>query len=87
MNSVEVSLRHLSGPPESYVLSAWHVDIGDMVKAPRVIATIDTASFTLDVEAYESGILSEQCFAVGDVIPDGAVVARISPTLKDVDDD
>lgn len=87
MNSVEVSLRHLSGPPESYVLATWHVQLGDTIKAPQVIATIDTAAFTLDVEAYDSGILSEQCFAVGDAIPDGAVLARICPMLEDADDD
>lgn len=74
----EVRLSHLSGPAESYVLTEWRTRVGDAVHAPQVIATIETDSSTLDFEAYDSGILAEQCFAVGDIIPDGAVVARIT---------
>jgi pyruvate/2-oxoglutarate dehydrogenase complex dihydrolipoamide acyltransferase (E2) component len=83
MNEVEVPLYHLSGPAESYVLSAWRLRVGDTVEAPQVIATIETSLFTLDFEAFESGILSEQCFAVGDIIPNGAIVARIACSTED----
>ncbi len=79
----EPRLHHLSGLPESYVLSAWHARVGGRVEAPQVIATIATGSFTLDFEAYESGILREQCFAPGDSIPDGAVLARIEVSTED----
>lgn len=81
--SGEPRLYHLSGLPESYVLSAWHARVGERVEAPQVIATIATASLTLDFETYESGILREQCFAPGDNIPNGAVLARIEVSTED----
>jgi hypothetical protein len=74
----EPRLRHFWGRPEQYVLSAWHVRVGHAIRAPQVIATIETDSFTLDFEAFDSGVLTEQCFAVGEAIPDGAVIARIA---------
>ena len=79
----EPRLHHLDGLTESYVLSTWHIRVGDRVEALQVIATIATRSGTLDFEAYESGILREQCFAPGDGIPDGAVVARIDVSNED----
>ena len=81
--SGEPRLHHLSGLPESYVLSAWHIRVGERVEAPQVIATIATRSFTLDFEAYDSGTLREQCFAPGDIIPDDAVLARIDVSTED----
>ena len=74
----ELRLYHLSGPPQSYVLSAWHMQVGDMVRVSEVIATVETISHTLDIQSYESGILTEQSFAVGVIIPDGAIIARIA---------
>ena len=74
----EPRLHHLDGDPDDYLLSAWHVRVGDAIAAPQVIATLETRSFTLDFEVFESGVLIEQCFSAGDLIPDGAVIARIA---------
>ncbi len=74
----EPRLHYLEGPPEKYVLSAWHVRIGEAIPASGFIAKIEADSFTLDLEVFESGVLIEQCFAVGEIIPDGAVIARIA---------
>lgn len=69
-------LHFLSGPTESYV---QHVDVGSSVQVGQIIAVIETDSFTLDFQTTDSGVLAEQCFAVGEVIPDCAVVACIVP--------
>lgn len=82
----EPRLHHLSGLPESYVLSAWQARVGDRVEAPQVIATIATDSFTLEFEAFDSGILREQLFAPGDIIPDGAVIARIDVSTEETNE-
>lgn len=74
----EVRVHHLDGPVEIYTLTAWHVRVGEKVEAPQIIATLETPSFTWDFEAFDSGMLTEQCFGVGEAIPDGAVVARIT---------
>jgi len=78
----EPRLHHLDGRSEQYVLSVWHVRVGAVIRAPQVIATIEANSFILDFEAFESGVLTEQCFAAGDVIPDGAVIARIAVSKR-----
>lgn len=78
-NPSEPRLFHLSGSPEVYILASWLCGVGDSIHAPQVIATIETKTFTLELEVFESGILAEQCFAVGDAIPDGSVIARITP--------
>jgi pyruvate/2-oxoglutarate dehydrogenase complex dihydrolipoamide acyltransferase (E2) component len=60
------------------VLAGWQVSVGDDVIAPRVNVVIETSSFVMELGAFDKGVLAELCFAVGDVIPDGSVVARIS---------
>ena len=74
-------LYHLSGPPESYVIKAWLDDVGSSVHVRQIIAVIETDSFILDFQTAESGVLAEQCFAVGEEIPDCAVVAHIVPPV------
>ena len=70
----------MDGSLESHVLSTWYIRVGDAVHFAQVVVTVETHSFTLDLETFDSGILSEQCCAIGDVIPDGAIVARIAPS-------
>jgi biotin carboxyl carrier protein len=78
----EVRLVYLEGrPPEFYVLTAWHIKVGDAVEVGQEIATIETPSFSLVMEAIESGVVTEIRFSIGDVIPEGAVIARIGSEM------
>ena len=70
-------LRHLDGPPLAYTLTRWHKHVGDRVRACDVIATVETAEFSLDIEVFEEGEVSEHLFAVGSLVPNGATIARI----------
>jgi len=74
----ELRLHHLDGPSETYFLKKWLVRPGDPVHELQTVAIVETASFTLDVEAYDCGIISEHCLAEGEEIPDGALIARIN---------
>jgi len=80
----ELRLHHLDGAQENYLLKKWLVRPGDSVKELQTVAIVETASFLLDIEAYDTGIISEQCFTEGQVIPNGAIIARIE-LLKDSD--
>ncbi|MEK7951147.1 biotin/lipoyl-containing protein [Luteolibacter soli] len=73
----ELCFHHLDGPPETYILKKWFVQPGDPVDAPQIVAAIESASFSLEIEAFDSGTISEQCFREGQVIPDGVIIARI----------
>jgi biotin carboxyl carrier protein len=70
-------LDHLSYPAETYILKEWLVQPGEPVEVRQLVAIVETASFTLEIEAYDSGIMAEACVAEGEAIPDGAVIALI----------
>jgi pyruvate dehydrogenase E2 component (dihydrolipoamide acetyltransferase) len=73
----QVVLKHAGGPKEDYVLVRWHKKVGDQIISPEIIATLETASMVLEIEAFESGVVEELCFKIGEPIPDGAVMAKI----------
>jgi len=73
----ELRLHHLDGPSEIYILKKWCVSPGDPVEELQAVAIVETASFTLEIEAYDHGFISEHCFTEGQEIPDGAIIARI----------
>ena len=60
------------------MLARWHKEVGEAIGEREVIATVETDTFTLELEAYDAGIFAERCFAIGDEIPDGSLVARIA---------
>lgn len=80
----EVRLHHLDGPSETYLLKKWIIHPGDPVDGPQTIAIVETASFTIEIEAFDSGVIFEQCFTEGMEIPDGAIIARIDLS-KEID--
>jgi hypothetical protein len=73
----ELRLYHLSGPTETYILREWHAQPGEPVDERQLVATVETASFILEIEASDRGTMSEACFVEGEEIPGGALVARI----------
>lgn len=71
---------HLDGPPETCTLTAWHKKVGDTAKRYDLLATIECESWIASIEVlYEEGVVSELLFPVGSTIPDGAIIARITP--------
>jgi hypothetical protein len=75
----EMRPLHLEGTPEIYILTRWHVHPGEAVEVRQTIATAETASLVIEIEAYDRGIMCEHCIVEGQEVPDGAIVARITP--------
>ena len=73
----EARLHHLSCPDEAYVLTKWYVEEGDRVSVGQAVATIETASLSLEFQVFDAGVITRRYFSEGDAIPDGALVATI----------
>lgn len=58
-------------------ISSWFKAVGDQVAAGDNLFEIETDKVSMEVEAIESGILSEIVYAAGETVPVGATVAVI----------
>jgi 2-oxoglutarate dehydrogenase E2 component (dihydrolipoamide succinyltransferase) len=55
----------------------WHKKVGDYVKFDETVLDIATDKVDSEVPSTEQGILTEILFQVNDIVPIGAVIARI----------
>lgn len=70
----------LGADMERGTLVEWLVKPGDPVHRGQLVAAVDTDKAVIDVETFEDGVVSELLAHVGDVLPVGAPLARITPT-------
>src|SRR5690606_18405412 len=73
----EVTMPRLSDTMEEGELARWLKNVGDQVEKGDVIAEIETDKATMDLEAFESGVLEKQLVEEGTVVPIGQAVAVI----------
>lgn len=73
----EVVMPRLSDTMEEGTLSQWLKNVGDPVHKGDVLAEIETDKATMDLEAFEDGVLERQLVAVGTSVPIGQPVAVI----------
>jgi len=73
----EVTMPRLSDTMEEGELARWLKQVGDVVEKGDVLAEIETDKATMDLEAFESGVLHEQLVTEGTMVPIGQPVAVI----------
>ena len=73
----EVVMPRLSDTMEEGELSKWLKNVGDKVARGDILAEIETDKATMDLEAFESGVLEQQLVPAGTVVPIGTPVAII----------
>ncbi len=73
----EVVMPRLSDTMEEGELSKWLKNEGDTVAKGDILAEIETDKATMDLEAFESGVLEKQLVEAGSVVPIGTPVAII----------
>jgi pyruvate dehydrogenase E2 component (dihydrolipoamide acetyltransferase) len=73
----EVVMPRLSDTMEEGELSKWLKNVGDPVAKGDVLAEIETDKATMDLEAFEAGVLEKQLVEAGTVVPIGTPVAVI----------
>ncbi len=60
----------------------WHKQPGDTIAMDETVLDIATDKVDSEVPSTAAGILSEVLFNVNDIVPIGAVIARISTSVK-----
>ncbi|MEO7015140.1 MAG: dihydrolipoamide acetyltransferase family protein [Leifsonia sp.] len=73
----EVVMPRLSDTMEEGELSRWLKNVGDAVHRGDILAEIETDKATMDLEAFEDGILEQQLVAPGTLVPIGRPLAII----------
>ncbi len=73
----EVNMPRLSDTMKEGVLSRWIKSEGDQVREGDVIAEIDTDKATMDLEAFDEGVLEKHLVEEGTTVPIGEPVAII----------
>lgn len=73
----EILMPRLSDTMQEGVLSRWLKQVGDPVHKGDVLAEIETDKATMDLEAFEEGVLERVLIEAGVTVPIGAVVAVV----------
>ncbi len=55
----------------------WHKQAGDMVKMDETVLEIATDKVDTEVPSTAEGVMEEVLFNVNDVVPVGAIIARV----------
>lgn len=58
----------------------WLVKPGDYVRRGDIVAVVDTDKTVMDVETFHEGVVSELLTGIGETVPVGTPLARITPT-------
>ncbi|MFZ4116634.1 MAG: dihydrolipoamide acetyltransferase family protein [Chthoniobacterales bacterium] len=73
----EITMPKLSDTMTEGTLLRWCKERGDTIEIGDLLAEVETDKATMEMEAFEEGILSELFVAAGDKIPVGAPIALI----------
>jgi pyruvate dehydrogenase E2 component (dihydrolipoamide acetyltransferase) len=73
----EFKMPALGADMEAGTLVEWLVKPGDRVKSGDVIAVVETQKGAIEVEVFQTGVLSNILVPVGERVPVGTVLAQI----------
>lgn len=73
----DVTMPRLSDTMQEGTIARWLKQAGDEVKKGDILAEIETDKATMDLEAYDSGVLEQIVVQEGQSVPIGQVVAII----------
>jgi pyruvate dehydrogenase E2 component (dihydrolipoamide acetyltransferase) len=76
--TIEVRMPKLSDNMEQGTIIRWYKQPGDRVIAGEPLAEVETDKADVEMEASDSGVLTEIAVAEGQSAPVGAVIARLS---------
>ncbi|WP_448003686.1 2-oxo acid dehydrogenase subunit E2 [Agromyces bauzanensis] len=79
----EFKMPSLGADMERGKVVEWLVKPGDYVHRGDLIAEVDTEKTVMDVESFEEGIVAEFLVELGETVPVGTPIARITGTPAD----
>lgn len=74
---IEVVMPRLSDTMEEGTVAKWLKQVGDPVSKGDILAEIETDKATMEMEAYDSGVLQEILVPEGETVPLGQTIAII----------
>jgi len=78
----EIKVPSLGESETEATLISWLKDVGDEVQVDDIVAEIESDKITMEITATESGILTEQHFAVEDTVEPGQVIGLIDTSVE-----
>jgi pyruvate dehydrogenase E2 component (dihydrolipoamide acetyltransferase) len=76
--SVNIEMPKLSDTMTEGTLVKWHKNVGDSVEIGDILADIETDKATMEMEAYDDGVLTEILIQAGEKAPIGATLAILN---------
>jgi pyruvate dehydrogenase E2 component (dihydrolipoamide acetyltransferase) len=76
--SVNIEMPKLSDTMTEGTLVKWHKNVGDTVEIGDVLADVETDKATMEMEAFDDGVLTEIRVQAGEKAPIGAVLAVLN---------
>ncbi|MCL5271366.1 MAG: pyruvate dehydrogenase complex dihydrolipoamide acetyltransferase [bacterium] len=72
-----IEMPKMSDTMDTGTLVAWHKNEGDAIESGEVIAEVETDKATMELEAYESGVLLKILAREGEAVPVGDPLAIV----------
>jgi pyruvate dehydrogenase E2 component (dihydrolipoamide acetyltransferase) len=79
--TIEINMPKLSDTMKEGTLIEWFVAVGDSIERGQVIAEVETDKATMEMEAFDPGVVESLRVAAGQTVPVGTLLA----TLNSVD--
>lgn len=76
--SVNIEMPKLSDTMTEGTLVKWHKNVGDSVEIGDILADIETDKATMEMEAFDDGVLTEILIQAGEKAPIGATLAILN---------
>jgi pyruvate dehydrogenase E2 component (dihydrolipoamide acetyltransferase) len=76
--SVNIEMPKLSDTMTEGTLIKWHKHIGDSVEIGDILAEIETDKATMEMEAFDDGVISEILVQEGEKAPIGGILAVLN---------
>ncbi len=76
--SVNIEMPKLSDTMTEGTLVKWHKQIGDSIEIGDILAEIETDKATMEMEAFDDGVLTDILIQVGEKAPIGATLAILN---------
>jgi 2-oxoglutarate dehydrogenase E2 component (dihydrolipoamide succinyltransferase) len=83
MASVDLVMPKMGESIMEATILKWHKNIGDKVAQDETVLDIATDKVDSEVPSTSAGVITEILFKVNDVVPVGAVIARISTSATE----
>ena len=84
--SIELTMPRLSDTMENGTIIKWNVGVGDEVAAGDVLADIETDKATMEMQAFDDGVIAGLLVDEGRQVPVGTTIAVLAEEGESADD-